>query len=62
MATAPMDMLRKCRDVFKSRAEENRAYSTTNGHPDIYRTAAGLMADENFKLVEEIDATLREWG
>lgn len=62
MAAAPMDMLRKCREVFASRAEENRIVAADIDRPEAYRGAAAYMAEENDRLVAEIDATLREWG
>jgi hypothetical protein len=57
-----MDMLRKCRDTFKLRAVENRAYSDNSDNLVLYRTAAAYMADENERLAREIDATLKEWS
>lgn len=57
-----MDMLRKCREVFASRAEENRIVAADIDRPEAYRGAAAYMAEENDHLVAEIDATLREWG
>ena len=57
-----MDMLRKCREVFASRAEENRIVAADIDRPETYRGAAAAKAATNERLVAEIDATLKEWG
>lgn len=61
-AAAPMDMLRKCRDTFARRAEENRMVAADIDRADAYRGAAASMAEENDRLVAEIDETLHHWG
>lgn len=57
-----MDMLRKCRDTFARRAEENRMVAADTDRSEPYRSAAAAMAEENDRIVTEIEATLREWG
>jgi hypothetical protein len=51
-ATAPMDMLRKCRGHFAYEAEQFRSIEK----------AAAQHASANEKLVSDIDATLRDWA
>jgi hypothetical protein len=60
-ATAPMDMLRKCRGHFAYEAEQFRSIEKIA--PTIgARQAAAQHASANEKLVSDIDATLRDWA
>lgn len=61
-AAAPMDMLRKCRDVFAGRARANRILADDIDQPEMRRCAAAAWADRNEELVREIDETLQHWG
>lgn len=61
-SAAPMDMLRKCREVFAGRARVNRIFADDIGQPEMRRRAAAVWADRNEELVREIDDTLQHWG
>lgn len=61
-AAAPMDMLRRCRDIFAGRARANRIIADDPDQPSTKRSAADAWATRNEEMVAEIDDTLQHWG
>lgn len=60
-AREPMDMLRACRGRFASEAEEFRKAAHIAGTVWERNVAAELGSTAE-KFVNDIDATLRDWG
>jgi hypothetical protein len=60
-ASAPIDMLRRCRGHFAKEAEDFRATERIAGSV-FEKRAAVEFASVAEKFVSEIDATLRDWA
>lgn len=61
MAKAPMDMLRQCRDQFRSYAEGHRAKAIDPARTVKDRNDALNKAKVNEDFARQIDDTLRAW-
>ena len=56
MSLAPIDMLKRCREVFTSYAGEHSAKAKDFHNPPAYRERAAQRAAVNQGIVDEIDA------